>query len=130
MAQRIRRHPFLALFDGADPNGSTPTRSISTVPTQALYFMNDRFVHEQSEQFAKRLASTDGTEPERIARAYEWTLGRPPCEAERVDALEFLAKYRSEVASANPATAATAAAATWAAFSRSLFGCNEFMHID
>src|SRR4029079_15580835 len=32
MTQRIQRHPFLAPFDGADTNMSTPARSTSTAP--------------------------------------------------------------------------------------------------
>ncbi len=42
MVQRNRRHPFLGLFDGADPNASTAQRQSTIVPPQALYFMNDR----------------------------------------------------------------------------------------
>ena len=36
MVQRNRRDPFLTLFDGADPNATTPQRQETTVPTQAL----------------------------------------------------------------------------------------------
>ena len=36
MTQRIRRHPFLALFDGPDANVSTAHRDSTTVPTQSL----------------------------------------------------------------------------------------------
>ncbi len=52
MTQRIQRHPYLAIFDGADPAASTPVRTTSTTPLQALYLLNDAFVHEQSKQFA------------------------------------------------------------------------------
>lgn len=55
MVQRIKRHPFLALFDGADPNSSTAERRLTTVPTQALYFLNDPFVHAKSVKMAERL---------------------------------------------------------------------------
>src|SRR5579871_3215853 len=44
MTQRIQRHPFLGLFDGADTNASTARRVTSTTPLQALYLMNDPFV--------------------------------------------------------------------------------------
>ncbi len=37
MTQRIRRHPFLGLFDGADASSSTAQRHTTTVPTQALF---------------------------------------------------------------------------------------------
>jgi len=41
MTQRQCRQPYLALFDGADANASTAERSTTTVPTQALFFLND-----------------------------------------------------------------------------------------
>jgi hypothetical protein len=40
MQQRNRRHPFLALFDAADPNQSVAQRLPTTTPTQTLYLMN------------------------------------------------------------------------------------------
>src|SRR5262249_46410112 len=43
LTMRLRRHPFLALFDGADANSSTAGRTVTTVPTQALFFMNNPF---------------------------------------------------------------------------------------
>jgi hypothetical protein len=60
MTQRLRRHPFLALFDGPDPSSSTAQRSVTTVPTQALFFINNPFVHEQSLQLAERLLRGSG----------------------------------------------------------------------
>ena len=44
------------LFDGADPNSSTPERQATTVPTQALFFMNDPLVHESAKALATRVA--------------------------------------------------------------------------
>src|SRR5262249_27873074 len=55
MVQRNRRHPFLALFDAADPNLSTAERLPTVTPTQALYLMNSPFVREQSEALARRV---------------------------------------------------------------------------
>lgn len=55
MTPRIQRHPYLAIFDGADPSTSTPARQTSTTPLQALYLLNDKFVHEQAEGLARRL---------------------------------------------------------------------------
>ncbi|MCI0464560.1 MAG: PSD1 and planctomycete cytochrome C domain-containing protein, partial [Gemmataceae bacterium] len=48
MTQRIQRHPFLATFDGPDTNASTAVRTTSTTSLQALFLMNDPFVHEQA----------------------------------------------------------------------------------
>ncbi len=120
MTQRIQRHPFLTLFDGADTNASTPARAASTVPTQALWFLNNPFVHARAEAFAKRLlAQPDDTQ--RLALAYRLTLQRTPTDAESQSASGFLAAYRSE--SASDLTA-------WSAYSRVLLSRNELLHID
>ena len=80
MTQRMRRHPFLALFDGADPNASTAQRYTTTVPTQALFFLNDPFVHEQADQFAARLLQRAADDAGRIDLAHRLAL-RPAGDA-------------------------------------------------
>ncbi len=128
MTQRLKRHPFLALFDGADPNASTPSRSVSTVPTQALYFLNDPFMHHCAERFAERFGGAPGSDAERISLAWNLAFGRFPGALERADAITFLARYRQALGTA--ASAPTAVAQSWAALARSLFSSNEFLHID
>ncbi len=127
MAQRIKRHPFLTLFDGADPNASTAERRTTTVPTQALFFLNDPFVHTKSQQFAARVERTGTGEAQRIEAAYRLALGRSPTEAERAEAVEFLAAYRAELLAAKKENVETAALA---ALGRVLFGSNEFLSVD
>jgi hypothetical protein len=127
MTQRIKRHPFLTLFDGADPNASTAERRATTVPTQALFFLNDPFVHTKSEKFAERVARLSTDEAQRIEAAYRLALGRSPTEAERAEAMEFLAAYRSELAPMKKEKIETAALA---AFARVLIGSNEFLTVD
>ncbi len=127
MTQRIKRHPFLALFDGPDPNASTPDRRLTTVPTQALYFLNSPFVHEQAAACARRLRAACPEEAQQIALAWRLTTGRAPTEFERVEAADFLAAYRAELSAAgqtNPEPTALAA------YVRSLLGSNEFLHLD
>lgn len=124
MTQRIKRHPFLALFDGADPNASTAERRTTTVPTQALFFLNDPFVHASAERFARRVLTAADTEPDRITAAYRLALGRSPEPAEAAGAAEFLAAYRRELAPGGSPDLA------WAAFARVLFASNEFLTVD
>ena len=62
MTQRLKRHPFLALFDGADPNATTAERLATTVPTQALFFLNDPFIHAKAEKWAARLLAASADE--------------------------------------------------------------------
>ncbi len=54
MTQRIQRHPYLAIFDGADPSTSTATRMVTTTPLQSLYLLNNEFVHQQADRVAQR----------------------------------------------------------------------------
>src|SRR5262249_59752386 len=82
MVQRIRRHLFLGLFDGADPNSSTATRDVSTVPTQALFFLNDPFVHAAADRFAGQLL-TMVDDAARIDEVHCHCLGRRPTKRER-----------------------------------------------
>ncbi len=127
MVQRIKRHPFLALFDGADPNSSTAERRLTTVPTQALYFLNDPFVHAKSVKMAERLQAARPTETGQIELASQLAFGRSATDAEQVEAAEFLAACRSELSSAGTTDTGLMALA---AYVRTLFGSNEFLHCD
>lgn len=128
MTQRLKRHPFLALFDGADPNATTPERRTTTVPTQALYFLNSPFVHEKSEKCARRLerASPDDREAQ-IDLLWRLAAGRHASREEQAEAALFLAAYHAGLPSGTDPERATAALA---AYVRSVFGSNEFLHID
>jgi len=124
MVQRIKRHPFLALFDGADPNASTAIRRTTTVPTQALYFLNDPFIHAKALKFAARLAAASPEEPQQIELAHRLAFGRRPTPEEQSEAAAFLAACRAEPEAAGDALMALAA------YVRTLFGSNEFLHCD
>ena len=76
MTQRIQRRPLMALFDGADANASTGQRRLN-VPTQALYFLNNDFLHQQAAALAKRLAKRTAEPSGRIREAHQLALGRP-----------------------------------------------------
>jgi mono/diheme cytochrome c family protein len=127
MTQRLKRHPFLALFDGPDPNASTADRRVTTVPTQALYFLNSPFVHEKSAKFAARLQAARPDDAQRVEVAWRAALGRAPGGEERAEAAEFLAAYRAELLAAKQPEVEGGALA---AYLRTLFGSNEFLHLD
>jgi hypothetical protein len=131
MAQRLQRHPFLALFDGADPNATTPGRRTTTVPTQALYFLNDPFVHRCADRLAGRLleGTRAGEVDDVVRRASREVLGRIPTPAEAGRARQFLAEYRSELETMGTRGAASERAAV-AAWIRVLYASNEFLTVD
>ena len=125
MTQRLKRHPFLALFDGADPNASTPDRRTTTVPTQSLFFLNDRFVHEKALSLAARLQQNGPTLSQQIDRLYRLALGRHATDLEITDATKFLERYSNEL-SPKPHSSTVALSA----LIRVLWATNEFLHVD
>jgi Protein of unknown function (DUF1553)/Protein of unknown function (DUF1549)/Planctomycete cytochrome C len=129
MVQRARRHPYLALFDGADPNLSTAERRPTTTPLQALYLMNAPFVHEQSAALAGRLLARPGDERERIRHAYELTTGREPDADEMHSAQTFLTRYRQKLATGQISEAQQRERA-WAALARVLLTSNAALFVE
>src|SRR5262249_30661461 len=129
MVQRNRRHPFLALFDAADPNLSVAERTPTTTPMQALYLMNAPFVHEQADAFARRLLAAPGDDTARVRLAFEATHGRAVDDAEVRDALAFVEAYKQKLAASGAQTDRQTSAA-WAAFGRVLLTSNGFLYVD
>jgi hypothetical protein len=126
MTQRIKRHPFLALFDGPDTSSSTGMRFTTTVPTQALFFMNDPFVHARASQLASRLLELPDDRA-RLDRASRLLYGRPPTPAEDDLAARFLASYVAQAADVPPVQRPRVA---WSAWLRLLLSSNEFVYVD
>lgn len=129
MTQRIQRHPYLAIFDGADPSASTPRRLTSTTPLQALYLLNDPFVHDQAQGLAKRLLASQPGEPARLDLAYRLVLGRTPTPEERASGLLFLAQVRSALQQ-DGVPINQLDPQSWQALCRALFRLNEFVYLD
>jgi hypothetical protein len=128
MTQRIQRHPYLAIFDGADPATSTPARTTSTTPLQALYLLNDAFVHEQSRRFAQRVAA-GASNAARLDHAYRLALGRPANRVELEAGEKFLESVRAKLrAGGTPPDKLEAE--SWQAMTRVIFRLNEFVYLD
>ncbi len=122
---RNRRHPFLGLFDGADPNATTPQRQVTTVPTQALYFLNDPFFHKQADLLAARvLAKPD--DAVRLDELFRLTLLRSPTAKDRTNAEAFLNRYTMQLSD----PVADRPKIAWTALTRVLLASNEFLYLD
>ena len=129
MTQRIQRHPYLAIFDGADPSASTATRTTSTTPLQALFLLNDKFVHEQSKEFATRIVKSGDDDEARLQFAYRTALGRPADAGELEQCKKFLADARLRLAdAATPGDQSDSDA--WEALVRAILRLNEFVYVD
>ncbi len=126
MTLRNRRHPFFGLFDGADPNASTPQRQVTTVPTQSLYFLNDPFFHTQSELIARSVMLQSETD-RRLDVLFQIVFQRLPSDAERGTAAKFLSSYMSTVVDQSEQDAAIFA---WSALTRAVLSSNENLYLD
>jgi Protein of unknown function (DUF1553)/Protein of unknown function (DUF1549)/Planctomycete cytochrome C len=135
MTQRIQRHQYLAIFDGADPSASTPNRLVSTTPLQALYLLNDKFVHDQAAAIAAKALAMKESDEVRIQRVWRLMFGRQPDGDETSMAIEFLKESRQKIANSlgsdsNAEQALELESGSWQSLVRSLVRTNEFVYID
>jgi hypothetical protein len=127
--QRIRMQPILGLFDCADPNTATGQRPLSTTALQALFMLNDTFIHQQAERFAERLLASPGTTGERIDLAFQFAFGRQATSEEQRDGAAYLEEIERKFAAAKvPAEKLPRAA--WASYGRVIYSSNEFIYLD
>jgi hypothetical protein len=129
MQQRLKKNPYLATFDGADPSSSTAVRLPSTTPLQALFLMNDPFAHNAASKLAARVRAGRLDEAARLEFIYQLTLNRALSGDEFSECSEFLEKYRAKLA-ARGIPAPQAEVDSWSALARVLLGSNEFAFID
>ncbi|MEC9093220.1 MAG: DUF1549 and DUF1553 domain-containing protein, partial [Planctomycetota bacterium] len=128
MVQRNRRHPYLALFDAADPNQSIANRQPTTTSTQALFLMNSSFIHEQAKYFAKRIVAVPGSDRDKLLWAFETTQGRTPENITVQNALRFISQYRKKTSAQN--STRDQDIVTWSALARVLLTSNAFLFVD
>lgn len=129
MTQRIQRHPFQAVFDGADPSTSTAVRLTSTTPLQALYLLNDPLVHEQASLVAERISRGNESAEARIESAYQLLFARP-ASADEIDAGKGFLTQAGELLQSTGKASGDNAEEAWRAYVRSLVRLNEFVYLD
>ena len=127
MQKRNRRVRFFALFDGPDPNASTPVRDLTTVPPQALFFMNDPFVHECARKLANRIIAAAPTNELRLDYACRLLYARPARAGDHEDFNAFLKEFRAGTATGTPDSQIND---IWSAYSRILLAGSEFLYLD
>jgi hypothetical protein len=107
------RSPFLDTFDCPDPSTTTPKRTVTTTPLQALTLMNHAFVLKMADALASRLEREAGAQPAaRIELAYRLLYGRRPGPDELATCAAF------------------AHAQGWPTLCRGLLNTSEFLYVD
>ncbi|MFM8581524.1 MAG: DUF1553 domain-containing protein [Planctomycetaceae bacterium] len=116
----------MSLFDAADPSLITADRPQTTVPSQALYLLNNPFVQLQADATADRLLGAGETEA-RVQAAFQQFYGRPASLGEVAEARQFLETYTSRLAE-GPGSRRNPERAAWSAFCQVLFASAEFQY--
>jgi len=88
--------PFMGNFDSPNREVCTVYENRTNTPLQALDLMNDTIFLETSRKLAERMIAESSADPaERINRAYQLLLGRPPKPTEERILLQALAKFQA-----------------------------------
>jgi len=126
--QEVRRNflsPMMLAFDMPQPLSTIGRRTSSNVPAQALIMMNDPFVVQQAQLWAKRILSTsDAVDAERLRAAYVTAFGRQPSNEEEQSAVAFLQSQAKAHGEAKPGEKA------WADFCHVIFNVKEFIFLN
>jgi hypothetical protein len=111
-------------FDYPTPFTTIGRRAVSNVPAQALVMLNNPFVLQQAELWAKRtLAAQNRPSAERVRGMYESAFGRPPREDELAAAMDFLTEQAREYGKPDHLKA-------WADLAHVLFNAKEFIFVE
>ena len=112
---------LLRAFDFASPDATSPGRSETVVPQQALFLLNSPFAAEQARGLADRLGSIPAVDREaRVDRLYRLLYGREPSPSEREVASAFLD------GSEEPGSKLD----RWESYAQVLLMTNEFLYVD
>lgn len=105
---RVELDPILRTFDFASPTASSAERAETTIPQQALFFMNHPFVAQQARKIASRTQQSanvdinsskhdsNATTGGEIQQLYQTIFARTPSPAEHEVASEFLDQSASD----------------------------------
>ncbi|MBI4662172.1 MAG: PSD1 domain-containing protein, partial [Verrucomicrobia bacterium] len=136
----VSRHDLnslLRLFDFPDPNVTSDTRSVTTVPLQQLFVLNSEFMIRQAKALAAKLtAHPNETAEARVRRAFLIAYGRPPSDPELRLGLNFLSAPEPSQGSGsagNGSSESNGAAShfsKWEQYAQILLSSNEFMYVD
>jgi hypothetical protein len=83
---------ILDTFDLPDPELVVGDRSVTNVPAQSLFFMNSRFMVEQSQALAARATAAADNDRERIDALFRMAYGRSATSDEQTRIGEYLSR--------------------------------------
>jgi hypothetical protein len=127
----IRNHLYdvFQLFDSTDAAVLCGDRPTTTVPGQALFFLNGDLVLAAAEALCERLLREAGSgDGARLGRLYLLAYGRPARPSETRRDLDFLERTREALAAGEPDPRQRARRA-WILLAQALLSANEFVYL-
>ena len=112
----------LKTFDFAEPSIIVGRREITTVPTQALFLLNSKFVTQQAAAMADRVLKEGKSSKGRISLAFQLALSRPANATEQDRTTAFLAECNTEEGNAE--------LRAWTTLCQALLASAEFRYIN
>ena len=107
------------VFDFTLPAEFAGQRSVTTVPTQALFLMNAKVLKQRARELAEKILATTG-DAARLESLWFRVLNRPIADAERTEAAAFLKDLRELEPKADELFA-------WSELCHALLASNEFL---
>jgi hypothetical protein len=119
---------ILNLFDFPDVNQVNGARSVTTVPTQALYLMNSPFFQQQAKLLASRMLEQSTGDAARVDWLMQRVLGHGAQPADQAKAKEFLRSFAAELIKEGKSSEAATREA-WDRYCHALLASNEFLYL-
>lgn len=124
--KRSQMVPLLQMFDMPEPVQSIGERSVTTVATQSLAFMNSPLVRGAAQKFAARIRPKTPAElGQAIDQAYLHALSRRPTESERERMQSFIERQAASYGSTPQARDQA-----FVDFCQIVLCLNEFIYVD
>ena len=128
MQGRIQKNPYLDLFDGPDGNLPMSERRQTTTSLQALFLMNSKFIHEQSNTIAERMLAAAPSTRRRVEWAFERLLNQQATPKDIDKAEQFLAVLRKQYQTAG--CDGGCEQRVWGSYVRSMMSSNAFLYVE
>ncbi len=123
---RGKTYDFLLTYDFPDPVTMNGKRVNTVVAPQALFMLNNPFVLDQAEAFAKRMFTAGTAAETRLRFAYREAFLRDPTSEERTRAEQFIQAFQKGL-EADEKESKKRELVAWRAFAQSIFASNEFV---
>lgn len=120
----------LVAFDLPDGVSVLGQREITTLPTQALFLLNSKFVVQQSRELARRLLQDDRqSDRDRVQQLFSAVLHRTPSQTEVEKSLDYV-RSTSDQMNESAGTQSSDRSSAWAGLCQAVMTTNEFRYVD